>query len=111
MTTPTIRAGRLIQVGDIMRASWVSPFGPRTEKDVTVAWVSENGHRIRTTDGESYQAPDLVATGSTAADVERLDRIRALSHDQKRSLLCFLDGYSPDGVDAWFDGRSAGGTL
>jgi hypothetical protein len=54
---------RLIQVGDIMYATYGSLHGPKATKEVAVAWVSDNGHRIRTTDGESYQVPDLVATG------------------------------------------------
>jgi hypothetical protein len=64
---PGTASGRLIQVGDILYATYGSLHGPKATKEVTVAWVSENGHCIRTTEGENYQVPDLIATGRSSA--------------------------------------------
>lgn len=47
-----------------------------------------------------------ATTSQAAADAEidaRLGRLRELDDAGRWSLLCFLDGYAPEGVDKWFE--------
>ncbi len=41
-----------------------------------------------------------------SARAERLNRVHALTADDREALLYWLAGYCPDGTDAWLDERA-----
>lgn len=98
----------LIQVGEVMRASHGVLGGPAADKDVIVAWVSDNGHRITTTEGESYQVPDLVRTGRWAPEAPAAwDGLRKLAGEEinraetQAAKNPLTASYHRGGKDAW----------